>query len=122
VVLDVAGLTLAEVLHKLGAGRSSVGGPINHSVGAELLVSLGQRVKKGEEEEEDEGDDHEEDDEDDLRVSSGESWLRLHYEVPAPSPDQINRLQSALTLGSRDRDAPPRALVEELLQGHDVIP
>ncbi|TNN55350.1 Thymidine phosphorylase [Liparis tanakae] len=95
VVADVAGLTLAEVLHKLGAGRSIVGGPVNHSVGAELLVSLGQRVKKG------------------------ESWLRLHYEDPAPSPDQISRLQSALTLGSRD--APPRALVEELLQGHDVI-
>ncbi|XP_034382375.1 thymidine phosphorylase [Cyclopterus lumpus] len=91
VVVDVAGLTLAEVLHKLGAGRSSVGGPVNHSVGAELLVSLGQRVKKG------------------------ESWLRLHYEVPVPSPDQINRLQSGLTLGSRDHDTPTRTLVEELL-------
>lgn len=48
VVLDVDGLTLAEVLHKLGAGRSQVGQPVNHSVGAELLVSLGQKVTKGE--------------------------------------------------------------------------
>ena len=48
VVLDVDGLVLAEVLHKLGAGRSMAGEPVNHSVGAELLVSVGQRVKKGE--------------------------------------------------------------------------
>ncbi len=46
--MDVDGLTLAEVLHKLGAGRSKVGEPVNHSVGAEVLVSLGQRVSKGE--------------------------------------------------------------------------
>ena len=48
VVLDVDGLVLAEVLHKLGAGRSKAGEPVNHSVGAELLVSVGQRVEKGE--------------------------------------------------------------------------
>lgn len=48
VVLDVDGLILAEVLHKLGSGRSRAGEPVDHSVGAELLVSLGQRVKKGE--------------------------------------------------------------------------
>lgn len=41
-------MALAEVLHKLGAGRSNAGEPINHSVGAKLLVSLGQKVKKGE--------------------------------------------------------------------------
>lgn len=48
VVLDIDGLALAEVLHKLGAGRSRAGEPVNHSVGAKLLVSLGQRVQKGE--------------------------------------------------------------------------
>lgn len=48
VVVDVDGMTLALVLHKLGAGRSKAGEPINHSVGVELLVSLGQRVQKGE--------------------------------------------------------------------------
>ncbi|XP_075967908.1 thymidine phosphorylase [Anarhichas minor] len=90
VVVDVGGLTLAEVLHKLGAGRSKAGGPVNHSVGAELLVSLGQRVRKG------------------------DSWLRLHYEDPAPSPDQIHGLQSALTLGTRDTTQ-TRTLVEEVL-------
>lgn len=45
--MDVCGLTLAKVLNELGAGRSTADGPINHSVGAELLVSLGQRVSKG---------------------------------------------------------------------------
>ncbi|XP_061923077.1 thymidine phosphorylase isoform X1 [Entelurus aequoreus] len=78
VVEEVYGLPLAEVLHKLGAGRSTAGQPVNHSVGAELLLSSGQRVYKG------------------------ASWLRLHYEDPPPSPDQISRLQSALVLGSLD--------------------
>lgn len=48
VVLDINGMALAEVLHMLGAGRSKAGEPVNHSVGAELLVTLGQRVQKGE--------------------------------------------------------------------------
>uniref|UniRef100_A0A3Q3E8X7 Thymidine phosphorylase n=1 Tax=Labrus bergylta TaxID=56723 RepID=A0A3Q3E8X7_9LABR len=61
VAVDFDGLVLAEILHKLGAGRSKAGEPVNHSVGAELLVSLGQRVVKG------------------------EPWLRLHYEDPAPT-------------------------------------
>lgn len=55
-VLDMDGLVLAEVLHNLGAGRSKAGEPINHSVGAELLVSLGERVRRGEDEDEDEED------------------------------------------------------------------
>ncbi|XP_037616598.1 thymidine phosphorylase [Sebastes umbrosus] len=84
---DVDGLMLAEVIHKLGAGRSKAGEPVNHSVGAELLVSLGQKVQKG------------------------ASWLRLHYEEPAPSPDQINRLQNALTLRTQEK----KTLVREIL-------
>uniref|UniRef100_A0A8C9YBS4 Thymidine phosphorylase n=1 Tax=Sander lucioperca TaxID=283035 RepID=A0A8C9YBS4_SANLU len=47
-VVDVDGMMLAEVLHKLGAGRSKSGESVNHSVGAKLLVSLGQKVQKGE--------------------------------------------------------------------------
>ncbi|XP_070785250.1 thymidine phosphorylase [Enoplosus armatus] len=92
-VLDVDGLVLAEVLHKLGAGRSKAGEPVNHSVGAELLVSLGQRVKKG------------------------VSWLQLHYEDPAPTPDQIHRLQNALTLRTHEdsQTQQTQTLVKELL-------
>lgn len=92
VVMDVDGLCLAQVLHKLGAGRSQAGAPVNHSVGAELLVSLGQRANKG------------------------DPWLRLHYEDPAPTPDQINRLQSCLTLGSDANTRTPQpSLVKEIL-------
>lgn len=45
--MDIDGFALAEVLHSLGAGRSKAGQPINHSVGAEVLVSVGQRLAKG---------------------------------------------------------------------------
>ncbi|TMS02678.1 Thymidine phosphorylase [Larimichthys crocea] len=92
-VLDVDGLVLAEVLHKLGAGRSKAGEPVNHSVGAELLVSPGQEVKLG------------------------TPWLRLHFEDPAPTADQISRLQNALTLGCPD-DTQTQPLVQELLLPH----
>lgn len=40
-------MPLAEVLHKLGAGRTKSGEKIDHSVGAEILVKMGQQVKKG---------------------------------------------------------------------------
>lgn len=49
-------MVLAEVLHKLGAGRSKAGETVNHSVGAELLVSLGQRVRRGEDDDDDDDD------------------------------------------------------------------
>ncbi|XP_029901873.1 thymidine phosphorylase [Myripristis murdjan] len=89
VVVDVDGLVLAQVLHKLGAGRSKAGAPVNHSVGAELLVSLGQKVTKG------------------------VSWLRLHFERPGVTSQQVELLQSALTLGPEPITHTP--LVCELL-------
>lgn len=46
-VIDINGMVLAQVLHKLGAGRKKAGEPINHSVGAEVLVNLGQEIKRG---------------------------------------------------------------------------
>ncbi|XP_059181966.1 thymidine phosphorylase [Centropristis striata] len=91
VVQDVDGLTLAEVLHKLGAGRSRAGEAVNHSVGAELLVSLGQKVQKG------------------------VPWLRLHYEDPSPTPEQILRLQNVLTLGTNNNKQTEMLVKETLL-------
>ncbi|XP_039998487.1 thymidine phosphorylase isoform X2 [Xiphias gladius] len=90
-VSEVDGLVLAEVLHKLGAGRSKAGEPINHSVGAELLVSPGQRAERG------------------------VPWLRLHYEDPAPTPDQMNRLRDALSLGTDTQTQQKQSLVKKLL-------
>lgn len=46
--MGIDGMVIAIALHKLGAGRIKAGDPINHSVGAELLVDLGQKIKKGE--------------------------------------------------------------------------
>lgn len=43
----VEALPIALVLHELGAGRTQKRQPINHLVGAELLVMVGQRVAKG---------------------------------------------------------------------------
>ncbi|CAB1346282.1 unnamed protein product [Coregonus sp. 'balchen'] len=78
-VLDIDGMVIATVLHRLGAGRSKAGDPVNHSVGAELLVSLGQNVEKG------------------------QPWLRIHYETPVLSAEQRLSLQGALTLGPADQ-------------------
>uniref|UniRef100_A0A8C5QRZ1 Thymidine phosphorylase n=1 Tax=Leptobrachium leishanense TaxID=445787 RepID=A0A8C5QRZ1_9ANUR len=38
---------IAEILNALGAGRSRATDAINHSVGAEILVNVGQHVKEG---------------------------------------------------------------------------
>ncbi|CAN9508384.1 unnamed protein product [Ophioblennius macclurei] len=89
--VDVDGLTLAKVLHELGAGRSKAGEPVNHSVGAELLVSVGEKVKKG------------------------APWLRLHYDTLTPNSDQMSRLQNALTVRSEAGAGKTLPLVRELL-------
>lgn len=92
VVEDVDGMCLAQVLHRLGAGRSSAGAPINHSVGAELLVSLGEKVQKG------------------------VPWLRLHYEDPAPTPEQTAELQNSLVIVAGEKTKYQKQnLVKEIL-------
>ncbi|KAJ8373389.1 hypothetical protein AAFF_G00265770 [Aldrovandia affinis] len=79
-VLEVNGMILAEVLHKLGAGRTKAGAPINHSVGAELLVTVGKQVKKG------------------------DVWVRIHYETPVLNAELQAYLQGALVIGSSDHE------------------
>ncbi|NXR90646.1 TYPH phosphorylase, partial [Hypocryptadius cinnamomeus] len=46
-VQQVRALPLARVLHRLGAGRSRAGDPVNPRVGAELLVGTGQHLWAG---------------------------------------------------------------------------
>ncbi|MCJ8743052.1 hypothetical protein PDJAM_G00089250 [Pangasius djambal] len=77
-VLGIDGMPIAMVLHKLGAGRSKAGEPINHSVGAELLVDPGQQIKKG------------------------QSWIRIHHDCATLSSQQHADLQGALVTGRRD--------------------
>ncbi|XP_004438112.1 PREDICTED: thymidine phosphorylase isoform X2 [Ceratotherium simum simum] len=73
----VQALPLARVLHELGAGRSRAGEPLRPGVGAELLVSVGQRLRRG------------------------TPWLRVHLDAPALSGPQRRALQEALGLSDR---------------------
>ncbi|XP_058424004.1 thymidine phosphorylase isoform X4 [Diceros bicornis minor] len=73
----VQALPLARVLHELGAGRSRAGEPLRPGVGAELLVSVGQRLRRG------------------------TPWLRVHLDAPALSGPQRRALQEALVLSDR---------------------
>ncbi|XP_072233717.1 thymidine phosphorylase-like [Leuresthes tenuis] len=91
VVVDINGMDLAQVLHHLGAGRSKAGEDVNHSVGAELLVALGQRVAKG------------------------TPWLRLHFDDPAPTQEQITWLENSLTVDPKAKPQLGHTLVEKLL-------
>ncbi|TSK13329.1 Thymidine phosphorylase [Bagarius yarrelli] len=75
-VLSLDGMVLADVLHKLGAGRSKAGEKINHRVGAELLVGLGQPIKKG------------------------QAWIRIHHDDAELSSQQQHELEGALNIGS----------------------
>lgn len=51
----------------------------------------------------------------DLFLSSGVSWLRLHYEDPPPTADQISRLQNALVVDRLGGRRHTHTLVKELL-------
>uniref|UniRef100_A0A8B9L4L8 Thymidine phosphorylase n=1 Tax=Astyanax mexicanus TaxID=7994 RepID=A0A8B9L4L8_ASTMX len=87
-VLDIDGMVIATVLHRLGAGRTQAGEPINHSVGAKLLVHLGQQVQKG------------------------QSWITIHHDCPVLSPEQRSDLQGSLIVGETDRYQPNGRVVE----------
>ncbi|XP_029472785.1 thymidine phosphorylase [Rhinatrema bivittatum] len=78
-VETIQALPLAEVLHELGAGRSKAGEQINPSVGAELLVTVGEHIAKG------------------------TPWLRMHYDLPRLRDGQRHTLQAALVIS----DCPP---------------
>nr|XP_023966468.1 thymidine phosphorylase [Chrysemys picta bellii] len=90
-VQRVEALPIAQVLHELGAGRTQKGQPINHHVGAELLVTVGQRVAKG------------------------SPWIRIHYDTPELSNDQRHTLQGALVLAGSEPFAPSCKVAEIIL-------
>ncbi|XP_044860427.1 thymidine phosphorylase isoform X1 [Mauremys mutica] len=90
-VQRVEALPIAQVLHELGAGRTQKGQPIKHHVGAELLVTVGQRVAKG------------------------SPWIRIHYDTPELSNDQRRTLQGALVLAGSEPFAPSCKVAEIIL-------
>ncbi|XP_063579263.1 thymidine phosphorylase isoform X8 [Pongo abelii] len=87
----VRALPLALVLHELGAGRSRAGEPLRLGVGAELLVDVGQRLRRG------------------------TPWLRVHRDGPALSGPQRRALQKALILSDRAPFAAPSPFAELVL-------
>lgn len=119
----VRALPLARVLHELGAGRRCAGEPLRFGVGAELLVDVGQRLRRGE------------------RGSrplltpqpprpprpltarpppAGTPWLRVHLDAPALSDPQRRALQGALVLSDREPFAAPSPFSELILPPTDA--
>ncbi|XP_008153705.2 thymidine phosphorylase [Eptesicus fuscus] len=92
----VRALPLARVLHELGAGRSRAGEPLRFGVGAELLVGVGQRLRRG------------------------SPWLRVHLDAPALSDPQRRALQGALVLSDREPFAAPSPFSELILPPTDA--
>ncbi|XP_037371032.1 thymidine phosphorylase [Talpa occidentalis] len=90
-VEQVRALPLARVLHELGAGRSRAGEPLRPGVGAELLVDVGQRLRRG------------------------TPWLRVHRDAPTLSDPQRRALQGALVLSDRAPFAAPSPFAELVL-------
>ncbi|KAG8440132.1 hypothetical protein GDO86_006070 [Hymenochirus boettgeri] len=81
---------IADILNVLGAGRSKANDPINHSVGAELLVNIGQHVEKG------------------------DPWIRIHYETPLLQDKQKKILQEAIHITEGPCFTPP-TLIREII-------
>ncbi|XP_020669556.3 thymidine phosphorylase [Pogona vitticeps] len=93
-VQQILALPIAQVLHGLGAGRTHGGQPINHRVGAELLVSVGQPVRKG------------------------APWIRIHYGRPELSEADRQKLQRALVLRDSEPFLPGPRVVKTILPGN----
>ncbi|KAM5172036.1 thymidine phosphorylase [Mantella aurantiaca] len=85
---------IAEILNALGAGRKKATDVIQHSIGAELLVRVGQHVEKG------------------------CPWIRIHYEEPLLHDTQREALQKALRITDRPVFTPP-SLIRDVIISHD---
>ncbi|KAM4035961.1 thymidine phosphorylase [Anomaloglossus baeobatrachus] len=81
---------IAEILNALGAGRKKATDVINHSVGAELLVRVGQHIEKG------------------------APWIRIHYEKPLLQETQRQTLQNALCISERPAFI-PTSLIRDVI-------
>ncbi|KAM8972161.1 thymidine phosphorylase [Pelodytes ibericus] len=79
---------IAEILNTLGAGRSKATDIINHSVGAELLVNVGQHVTKG------------------------DPWIRIHYENPPLQDKQRHILKGSICITDKPPFTPPSRIRE----------
>ncbi|GFN75613.1 thymidine phosphorylase [Plakobranchus ocellatus] len=73
-VQSIAAMPVALTVLKLGGGRERKGEPINHRVGVELLVDVGDFVKEG------------------------QAWARIHHDSSSIAPEITKNLNSALVI------------------------
>jgi thymidine phosphorylase len=76
-IAQIHALTIGEILCKLGAGRTGENPDIDHGIGAELLVEIGQEV------------------------SFGEPWIRFDTREKL-SGEMIEAIQNSLTLSNSE--------------------
>ncbi|XP_069485586.1 thymidine phosphorylase isoform X2 [Ambystoma mexicanum] len=89
-VEKIHAMPIALLLLEMGAGRSQPGQAINHSVGAELMVTIGQHV------------------------AEGTPWIRIHHDTAQLADRQKLSLQAALLLGD-SAPFPPRSRIAEII-------
>ena len=76
-IAQIHALTIGEILCKLGAGRTGENPDIDHGIGAELLVEIGQKV------------------------TLGEPWIRFDTREKL-SGEMIDTIQNSLTLSNSE--------------------
>ena len=84
-IAQIHALTIGEILCKLGAGRTGENPEIDHGIGAELLVEIGQKV------------------------SFGEPWIRFDTREKL-SGEMIEAIQNSLTLSNSEISKSSRIL------------
>jgi thymidine phosphorylase len=85
-ILQINALTIGEVLCKLGAGRTGENPDIDHGVGAELLVDIGDEI------------------------IAGEAWIRFDTREEM-SVEMIETIQNSLSL-SETKPSKPNRIIE----------
>lgn len=114
----VEALPLARVLHELGAGRQRAGDPINPRVGAEVLVTVGQRLNEGNRARLGGGSGEPGDPRSPPlhhpSLAAGEPWLRVHHDG-ALGEEGRRALQAALSLAPGPVLSGPPDLVAETI-------
>ncbi len=85
-ILQINALTIGEVLCKLGAGRTGENPDIDHGVGAELLVDIGDEI------------------------IAGEAWIRFDTREEM-SVEMIETIQNSLSL-SETKPSEPNRIIE----------
>jgi pyrimidine-nucleoside phosphorylase len=92
-LVAVDGTTLGQAIIELGGGRKTMGDPIDHSVGLEMLARVGDEI------------------------SRGDPLLRV-YGPPSLAAQIESLVASSVTLG--DDVVPPRVLIRERITSQDI--